>query len=105
MQKEPINVQLCIQEEGLNERINKLWDLETVGIKEENPVYESLIDEISFNEERCKVKLPWKEKDLKIPSSYNIAIERLKGQFRKLKRDPEVLKEYDRVIKEQEKKA
>jgi len=105
MQKEPINVQLCIQEEGLNEKVNRLWDLETVGIKEENPVYESLIDEISFNGERYKVKLPWKEKDVKIPSNYNIAIERLKGQIRKLKRDPEVLKEYDRIIKEQEKEG
>jgi len=105
MQKEPINVQLCIQEEGLNEKVNRLWDLETVGIKEENPVYESLIDEISFNGERYKVKLPWREKDVKIPSNYNIAIERLKGQIRKLKRDPEVLKEYDRIIKEQEKEG
>ena len=40
IQKEPINVQLCIQEEALNERVNRLWDLETFGIKEENPVYE-----------------------------------------------------------------
>ena len=105
MQKEPINVQLCIQEERLNERVDKLWDLETIGIKEENPVYESLTDEISFNGERYKVKLPWKEKDVKLPSNYNIAIERLKGQFRKLKRNPEVLREYDKIIKEQEKEG
>ena len=79
MQKEPINVQLCIQEEGVNERGDKLWDLETIGIKEENSVCESLIGEISFNGKRYKVKLPWNEKDVKIPSHYNIAIERLKG--------------------------
>ena len=105
VQKEPVNLELCREEEGLNKRVNKLWDLETSGIKEEDPVYESLIDDISFNGVRYKVKLPWKEKDAYIPSNYNITIERLKGQFRKLKRSPEVLTEYDRIIKEQEKEG
>ena len=57
VQKEPVNVQICIEEEGLNERVNKLWDIETIGIKEEDPIYESLIDDISFNGVRYKVKL------------------------------------------------
>ena len=105
VQKEPVNLQLCIEEEGLNEIVNKLWDLETICIKEENPFYESLIDDISFNGVRYKVKLTWKEKDAYIPSTYNIAIERLKGQFRKSKRNPEVVIEYDRIIKEQEKEG
>ena len=50
VQKEPANVQLCIEEEDerLNERVNELWDLETIDIKEEDSVYESLIDDISF---------------------------------------------------------
>ena len=51
VQREPINVELCIQEGGLIDRVDKLWDLETIGIKEENPVYESLIDEICFTGE------------------------------------------------------
>ena len=83
----------------------KLWDLEAIGIEEEDPVYESLIDDISFYGERYKVKLPCKEKDAYIPSNYNKAIERLKGQFRKLKRNPEVLIEDDRVLKKHEKEG
>ncbi|XP_068749238.1 uncharacterized protein [Montipora capricornis] len=63
----------------LEEGVQKLWDLETLGIREENEVHEALKDGISFNGD----------------------FKRLKGQIERLKNDPDVLKAYDAVIKEQ----
>ncbi len=105
VQREPISIQLCLTNESLEEKVQKLWDLETIGIKEEDPIHETLIDEISFNGERYKVKLPWKEKDAKLPSNHNLAMERLKGQFKRLKRDPKIMEEYDKIIRDQEREG
>ena len=50
---------------------------------------------------RYSVKLPWKEGHSALPSNYNISLKRLKGQLGRLKKEPEILEEYDSVIKEQ----
>ena len=54
---------------------------------------------ISFNGTRYSVKLPWKEGHNALPSNYNISLKRLKGQLGKLRKEPEILEEYDNVIK------
>ena len=89
------------EERELEKSAKKLWDLETVGIREENEVHEALKDNISFNGERYKVGLPWKEGHDKLPSNYWNSLKRLKGQVNKLRQEPEILKECDRIIKEQ----
>ena len=85
----------------LEEGVQKLWDLETLGIREENEVHEALKDGISFNGERYEVSLPWKESHEPLPINYRNSLKRLKGQIERLKNDPDVLKAYDAVIKEQ----
>ena len=85
----------------LDEGMNRLWDFETLGIGQENEVHESPKDSISFNGTRYSVKLPWKEGHNALPSNYNISLKRLKGQLGKLRKEPEILEEYDGVIKEQ----
>ena len=85
----------------LDESIHSLWDFETLGIGQEDEVHESLKDSISFNGARYSVKLPWKEGHNGLPSNYNISLKRLKGQLGKLRKEPEILEEYDNVIKEQ----
>ena len=47
--------------ERLEEGIQVLWDLETLGITESDGVYEEFVDNICFNGDRYLVKLPWKE--------------------------------------------
>ena len=83
--------------------VHKLWDYETLGIREGDEVHEALKDAISFNGERYQVRLPWKEGHGVLPSNYGNSLKRLKGQMQKLKRDPEILTEYDSIIKEQTK--
>ena len=85
----------------LDESIHRLWDFETLGIRQEDEVHETLKDSIKFNGTRYSVKLPWKEGHSALPSNYNISLKRLKGQLGRLKKEPEILEEYDSVIKEQ----
>ncbi|CAB3977651.1 E3 ubiquitin- ligase DZIP3 [Paramuricea clavata] len=81
--------------------VEKLWDYETLGIKHEEEASELLNYSIHFNGQRYSVSLPWKEGHSLLPTNYSCSVQRLKGQLLRLKKEPEVLQEYDRVIKEQ----
>ena len=81
--------------------IHRLWDYDSVGIRENNEVHEALKDGIVFTGERYQVKLPWKEAHEPLPSNYNVSVKRLKGQLTKLRQQPDILQEYDHIIKEQ----
>ena len=47
-------------QQHINETVNKLWDLDSLGIRENNKMHETLIYNISFTGERYQVGLPWK---------------------------------------------
>ena len=59
------------------------------------------MDSIRFNEHRYSVKLPWKVGCDLLPSNYITSLLRLKGQVKKLRREPKLLGEYDAIIKDQ----
>ena len=86
---------------GIEEQVNKLWDLDSLGIRPKDNVHEALLDDIVFTGERYSVSLPWKEGHGPLPLNYNKCVARLKSQIRKLKQDPKILHEYDRIISEQ----
>ena len=45
---------VCNEDNSLNEKIDKFWDLDTIGIKEnETSVYGRFISDIKFNYSRC----------------------------------------------------
>ena len=89
------------RDENLTCDIQRLWDLETLGIQPVNEVHEEFMDNISFQNNRYSVKLPWKESHDTLTSNYNTCVSRLKGQVRKLKNDAALLNEYDAIIKQQ----
>ena len=92
-----------IKETSLEAQVSKFWELESIGIqKQENTVYESFEDEISFELDRYEVKLPWKPYHPMLPDNYQLCRKRLKGTFDRLCRDPILLQEYDSIIREQE---
>eukprot|EP00795_Rhopilema_esculentum_P016152 gene16152-biopygen907 len=62
---------------SMDNEVQKLWDLETIGIRATDEVHDDLLDNKSFTGKR------------------------LKGQLGKLKKEPEVLQTYDNIIKEQ----
>ena len=90
-----------IMTESLERNVQRLWDLEALGIAGSSEVYEDFVDSIAFNGTRYSVKLPWKEGHNSLPSNYELSLSRMKGQIRKLRKEPEVLEEYNEVIKEQ----
>ena len=81
--------------------VNKLWDLETLGVRETNDVHEALLDKISFNGTRYSVKLPWKQGHGHIPTNYSNSLARMKGGIKRLTNEPKLLSEYDAIVKEQ----
>lgn len=87
--------------ERLEEDIQVLWDLETLEITESDGVYKEFVDNICFNGDRLSVKLPWKEGRDILDSNCELSLSRMKGQVKKLRKEPEILREYDSVIKEQ----
>ncbi len=87
--------------DSLESNIEKLWSFEGLGIVEKDKVHEHFLDGISFTGSRYSVQLPWKEDHDSLPDNYMNSQARMKGQLRRLKKEPELLKEYDRIIKEQ----
>ena len=85
----------------LDSAVYKLWDLDSIGIREQDEVHTDTIDSIEFDGERYSTKLPWKIGHKPLPDNYSISVSRLKSQLCRLKKDPEVLEEYDRIINEQ----
>ena len=84
--------------------INQFWDLETIGIKDQSSdVHESVISDLKFTGTRYSVGLPWKENHDPLPSNYDLSFKRMKGQIKRLSKDPALLAEYDSIIKAQEK--
>ena len=73
-----------------------------MGIKDSKSLESSVFNEsVRFNDERYEVDLPWKDEMPRVPSDYNLCIKRLKFLQRKLLGQPELLHEYDEIIREQ----
>ena len=85
--------------------LKHFWETESIGIKEkiadEESSENSFLKDLSYDGTRYVVGLPWKMDREPIPSEYQLCYNRLNGLHRKLKRDPELLKEFDGIIKEQ----
>ena len=51
---------ICNQDNSLNEKIDRFWDLDTIGIKKnEISVYNRFISDIKFENSRYSVSLPY----------------------------------------------
>lgn len=103
LQEVSVNFAACdsVVKDSLESAVSQLWDLESLGIKASDDVHESFESEIGFIDGRYTVKLPWKEGHEPLPSNYANSLSRMKGQIKRLKREPEVLEEYDSIIKDQ----
>ena len=98
-------VQSSIKQEkiGLEEKVSKLWDLDSLGIRENHEVHEKVLDSISFTGERYSVGLPWKMGCDMLPDNYDRSYYRLQTLLKRLRNDPDTLHKYDEIIREQEK--
>ena len=55
--------------------------------------------------ERYQVYWPWREENPDLQDNYNLAYRRLKSALKRLRENPETLKMYENVIKDQWKKG
>ena len=95
----------CTEIDRSNDRLlQKFWDLDTLGIlPEEKTVHESFENEIEYNSkgEFYSVGLPWRESCSQLPDNFDVCVKRLASNIRKLKREPEILREYDAIFQSQ----
>ena len=87
--------------------LQKFWDIESLGVREKPPVSQSdggeFLESIHFNENegRYEVGLPWKEGLVPASNEYELCVTRLRQLHSRLKKNKELLRDYDNVIKDQ----
>ena len=95
------NIAIETEDKVLNE-VKKLWDLETLGIKEnESSWVEKCIDKFEFVNGRYQIDLPFKENRRFMEDNFKLAENRLRNLKKKLEKEPEMLQKYDQIIKNQ----
>ena len=73
-----------------------------IQVKGSDPsVDDQFMDSIKMVNGRYEVSLPWREGHDPLPTNYDLSKRRLTGLLRRLKQSPEVLKEYDSIIRTQ----
>ena len=97
-----LRVDTLLENETLECNLQRFWSLESLGIlPEKETTLEQFVQQISFYKGRYEVCLPWKESHPPLTSNYELCHRRLNSLYKRLKQDPEHLREYDAVIKDQ----
>ena len=77
-------------------------ELESLGINDtEESVHDHFRDIVAFKNGRYEVSLPWKDPSIVLPDNFELGMRCLKNLWKRLKQNPELLKAYDEVIREQ----
>ena len=72
----------------LYEDFEKLWDLDSIGIREKDTVHEAFEKNVSFQDGKYSVHLPWKEHHKLLPDNYENSVARLTSQLKQLRTVP-----------------
>ena len=89
-----------VPHDGLKGELKKFWDLESLGVKTPS-VYEEFVEKLSYRGDHYEVNLPWKDTHPPLPNNYELSQRRLSSLLNRLRKEPEVLREYDSVIRDQ----
>ncbi len=84
--------------------LKQFWETENIGIKSiefEKPNEKEFLPDIRFTGERYEVRLPWKGEPLAIDDDYDLCHNRLRLLHHKLRKQPDLMAEYDKRIEEQ----
>ncbi|XP_044165233.1 uncharacterized protein LOC122949165 [Acropora millepora] len=92
------------QDNELVESLKKFWETESIGIisEDQSRQDDKRKPDIHFNGHNYEIGLPWKEDLQPSTNSYRLSESRLRSLHFKMKKDPELLRDYDRIIREQE---
>ncbi len=87
--------------------LETFWRLESIGIRDPSNISDDDIALTNFNDtiqlegQRYFVTWPWKNDEPNLATNYNLALGRLKSLIARLSKSPEMLKECNRIIKQQ----
>ena len=82
--------------------MNRFWNLESLGIMtDESSVHQNFCNTITFKDDRYQVKLPWRDELTELCDNFELSKNRLVTLLKRLHRTPELLQEYDNIIREQ----
>ena len=66
--------------QDLNGTLKMFWDLESLGVKHDEPsVFQDFQEDITFRDGRYEVLLPWKKSHRTLLDHYDLALKRLGG--------------------------
>uniref|UniRef100_A0A1X7TZP1 Uncharacterized protein n=1 Tax=Amphimedon queenslandica TaxID=400682 RepID=A0A1X7TZP1_AMPQE len=87
---------------SLDKELHSFCNIESLGIVYSKDIVQNQFHyNVSIENGRYTVFLPWKESRLSLPDNYHISLRRLKSLYKRLKRSPELLEKYDSIIREQ----
>ena len=72
-----------------------------MGIRHRDTVHEAFKKNLSFENGRYSVHLPWKEHHELLPDNFENSVARLSSQLKCLRREPEILRGYNSIIQDQ----
>ena len=97
-----MNESVNFEHDQLKQELARFWQLDSIGIlPDEGSVYEQFLDKICMKDGRYQVQLPWKETHPLLPDNYNICVYRLQSLLHRLRKDDNLLHNYDQIIREQ----
>ncbi|GFW76396.1 DUF1758 domain-containing protein [Trichonephila clavipes] len=94
-----------IRDSDLNTTLRSFWELESIGVKNENCSseedvnFEMFKQRVHFKNGRYEVELPWKRDSDELSDNFSLAKRRLGSLMRKMKRDKVLYSEYCKVLK------
>ena len=92
----------CSCSEKLDEMLHSFWKLESLGIEDSgDTVLDEFTQSIRFSEGRYEVLLPWKDSHPPLHDNFDLSNKRLHSLLLRLRRDPDVMHEYDAIIRSQ----
>ena len=97
-----LKIDTCPVEPNLEDHLKRFWELESLGItKDEASVYDKFVQRIRFDGQRYEVGLPWKEHHPPLPDHLDLCHKRLNSLLKRLRQTPQLLTEYDAIIRDQ----
>ena len=86
---------------NLEQKVQSLWDLDSIGIRDHETVHEAFLKNISFEKGRYTVQLPFRNHHDLIPDNYELSLARLNSLVKRLRKEPSLLRDYNQIINEQ----
>ena len=91
-----------IANKSLEEQIQSLWDLDSIGIRDKQSVHESFLESISLKMGGTQSSSHSSLTTIKfLPDNYQLSLARLHNLFKSLSKTPEQLIQYGKVIRDQ----